>query len=391
MSNFEFVDKDDSLENADYTYDLTPYNFNMDVEGLLRRFAEKDILIPSFQRNYVWTKEGASMFIDSVLRGLPTPSFFFYEENNKKYLVIDGQQRLLTLYYFIRGVFPEKKQHQNVNVNPNVSDIDFSQIDADEGEIRGSSFSLTGTKVCSEWKGKTFAQLSKEQQKRIKNTYIYIIDLKQTSPSEDNSSMYLVYERINTGSTRLNAQQIRMCVSHGPYIQYICEKALDEKWKLNFGIDDKSSGVAEMILRFFSLYYTQGEFSGSMKSFLDKSLKENRDFQVHSHEELSDLYDKTYEVMFGLFNSSSFTPKKNFNGYLMLMTWVAIANVVREVQDITGWLESNGDALKQRFQQALLHPRILDYVSDTRRSSSSSTLKLIISTMTKLLMGEANV
>ena len=78
MSSFEFEDET-ITDDVDYTYDLTPYNFNMDVEGLLRRFADRDILIPSFQRNYVWTKEGASMFIDSVLRGLPTPSLFFYE------------------------------------------------------------------------------------------------------------------------------------------------------------------------------------------------------------------------------------------------------------------------------------------------------------------------
>ena len=57
-------------EETDFSYDLTPYNFNMDVEGLLRRFVDNDILIPSFQRNYVWDQAGASMFIDSVFSGM---------------------------------------------------------------------------------------------------------------------------------------------------------------------------------------------------------------------------------------------------------------------------------------------------------------------------------
>ena len=55
QKNFEF-DDEKNTDEADYTYDLTPYNFNMDVDGMLRRFKDRDILIPSFQRNYVWGK-----------------------------------------------------------------------------------------------------------------------------------------------------------------------------------------------------------------------------------------------------------------------------------------------------------------------------------------------
>ncbi len=384
MSSFEFEDET-IIDDVDYTYDLTPYNFNMDVEGLLRRFADKDILIPSFQRNYVWTKEGASMFIDSVLRGLPTPSLFFYEESNKKYLVIDGQQRLLTLYYFIRGVFPDKKQHQNITVSPTSADIDFSQIDSEEGDVKGVSFTLTGSKICSGWKDKTYAQLSKEEQKRIRNTYIYIIDLKQTSPSDNNSSMYLVYERINTGSTRLNPQQIRMCVSHGSYIRYICNKAVDEKWKTVFGIDDKSSGVSELILRFISLYYTQGTFKGSIKNFLDKSLKENREFQLHSQDEISVLFDKSFFVMTELFNAKSFTPKKSFNGYMMLVTWISIANIVSSIDNYQEWFDSHKELLAQQYKSVLANETVKDFISNTRRSANSQTLCKIIQTITMIL------
>lgn len=384
--NFEFEDEN-VLDDADYTYDLTPYNFNMDVDGLLRRFADKDILIPSFQRNYVWTKEGASMFIDSILRGLPTPSLFFYEESNKKYLVIDGQQRLLTLYYFIRGVFPDKKQHQNIIVSPTVADIDFSQIDADDGTIEGVSFNLSGTKICSEWKNKTFAQLSEEQRKRIRNTYIYIIDLKQTAPSDNNSSMYLVYERINTGSTRLNPQQIRMCVSHGSYIRYICEKSLDEKWKSVFGIDDKSSGVSELILRFFSLFYTQGEFVGSIKTFLDKSLKENREFQIHSREEVSVLFDKSFYVLTNFFDAKSFMPKKTFNGYMLLVTWISIANVILSVDNYLEWTDMNRECMKLRYESVLSNPDVCEFLSNTRRAANSQILKRMILIITDILKG----
>lgn len=369
-------------EETDFSYDLTPYNFNMDVEGLLRRFVDNDILIPSFQRNYVWDQAGASMFIDSVLRGLPTPSLFFYEEKSKKYLVIDGQQRLLTLYYFIRGIFPTKKQHQNINVNPNVFDIDFSKVEKREDSIKGIPFKLIGKNIYSQWKNKTFSELTSEQQKRIRNTYIYIIDLKQTSPSDDNSSMYLVYERINTGSTRLNAQQIRLCVSHGEYAQYLCEKAIDYRWEKTFKINDKSSGISELILRFISLYYSTGIFKGSMKNFLDKELKLNKDFKAHSMEEITWLFDTSFSIITNLFTEKTFTPKQSFNSYFFLVTWVSIANVLSHETDPDDWIKNNKKRITEKFNKVCKDEIINSFITNTRRASNSETLSNVINILT---------
>lgn len=374
-------DDDDELENADFTYDLTPYHFNMDVEGLLRRFGSQDILIPSFQRNYVWTKDGASMFIDSLLRGLPTPSLFFYEEKPRKYLVIDGQQRLLSLYYFIRGVFPDNKQHQNVKVDNTTFDIDFSTLN--DENIPGVPFTLSGKKVLSNWKGKTFSELTPEQQKRITDTYIYIINLKQTSPVDDNSSMYLVFERINTGSTPLNPQQIRLCVSHGKYANLICEKAKDKLWYQKFKINDTTGVVSELILRFISLYYVQGQYKGSMKSFLDKSLKENRNFELHSEQEITKLFSKSFYILTKLFDNVSFTQKKSLIGYFLLVTWISIANIISTFDDVDQYLDKYSIKITNCFEKVKKSDIIQTFLNNTRRASKSDTLVEIIEFMTK--------
>lgn len=369
------------LENADFTYDLTPYHFNMDVSGLLRRFSENDILIPSFQRNYVWSKEGASMFIDSVLRGLPTPSLFFYEQTSRKYLVIDGQQRLLSLYYFVRGVFPDKKEHQNIKLSKENIDIDFSNIDA-KYELKGIPFTLSGNNIFSPWNGKTFAQLTAEQQKRITDTYIYIINLKQTSPVNDNSSMYLVFERINTGSTPLNPQQIRLCVSHGEYAQFLTENAQNVMWGKKFNLDDKNSGVSELILRFVSLFYTQGSYKGSMKSFLDKELKNNDNFQLYKKDEIDNLYNKSFKVLSTVFDQKSFIQKKSLIGYFLLVTWISIANLVKEYDDISQFLNKFSNILKENFEKAKKTEEVQNFLNNTRRASNSETLMKMIEFMT---------
>src|SRR5687768_3267101 len=91
--------EDDSLV-PEVTYDVSSYGSDMDVEGLVRRLQSGDILIPPFQRDYVWKQAEASRFIESLLLGLPVPGVFFATEpETNKFLVIDGQQRLKSLQF----------------------------------------------------------------------------------------------------------------------------------------------------------------------------------------------------------------------------------------------------------------------------------------------------
>jgi hypothetical protein len=62
---------------------------------------------PSFQRGYVWDLAKASRLIESVLLNVPLPLIYTAEESDSnKEVVIDGQQRLLTLFGYIKGQFP---------------------------------------------------------------------------------------------------------------------------------------------------------------------------------------------------------------------------------------------------------------------------------------------
>src|SRR5215213_8856197 len=91
-------------------YDITasPNDFN-----LLTLFSFIDagaVKIPGFQRNYVWDIKRASRLIESLLIGLPIPQIFLYEDKRNSFLVIDGQQRLMSIYYFIKKKFPRESK-----------------------------------------------------------------------------------------------------------------------------------------------------------------------------------------------------------------------------------------------------------------------------------------
>ena len=197
--------------------------------------------------------------------------------------------------------------------------------------------------------------------------------------------MYLVFERINTGSTPLNPQQIRLCVSHGEYAQFLTENAQNVMWGKKFNLDDKNSGVSELILRFVSLFYTQGSYKGSMKSFLDKELKNNDNFQLHKKDEIDNLYNKSFKVLSTVFDQKSFIQKKSLIGYFLLVTWISIANIVKNYDDISQFLDKFSDDLKENFEKVKKTNKIQDFLNNTRRASNSDTLMEMIEFMTNFL------
>ena len=77
----ELKEEENENDEKEYTtsYKLNSYGIDFDVNGLVRRQENNNIYLPDFQRNYVWTKNQASKFIESLLLGLPIPSICLYK------------------------------------------------------------------------------------------------------------------------------------------------------------------------------------------------------------------------------------------------------------------------------------------------------------------------
>lgn len=105
--------KDISSWNLDYSDIMDIFKNNLKIENSLRsiqsiflnqRFAGKINYKPYFQRNYVWDKEKATYFIESILLGTEIPPLVLFKgssANDTKNEVIDGRQRYETLLKFL--------------------------------------------------------------------------------------------------------------------------------------------------------------------------------------------------------------------------------------------------------------------------------------------------
>ena len=98
----------------DYQIISTPNDFNIKT---ICDFVDLGVVkIPNFQRNYVWDIDRASKLIEFILIGLPIPQIFLYEQSRNSFLVIDGQQRMMSIYYFFKGRFPKKEKRVELRI-----------------------------------------------------------------------------------------------------------------------------------------------------------------------------------------------------------------------------------------------------------------------------------
>lgn len=107
---YEDESTDEEWEYPLHEYELTASPNDFNVITLFNFIESGTVKIPGFQRNYVWDLKRASKLIESMIIGLPVPQIFLYEESRNKFLVIDGQQRLMSIYYFIKQRFPKKRK-----------------------------------------------------------------------------------------------------------------------------------------------------------------------------------------------------------------------------------------------------------------------------------------
>ena len=283
-------------------YRITSYGADYDVDGLVKRLKAGDIEVPNFQRSYVWRILEASRFIESLLLGLPVPAIFLARDENEKLLVIDGQQRLRTLQYFYNGIWAPT----------------------------GERFDLR--RVHSHYQGKTYATLDDRDRRKLDNSIMHAIIIRQDGPQEDApSSVFHIFERLNTGGVRLKPQEIRSAVYHGELSSLLSRLNENANWRLLIGPVSKDRRDQELILRFLALLNDGEHYKRPMKEFLNSFMFQNRHLDQSlsedrlSEDELSETFESTVEVIAEVIGDDAFKPRKGLNAALCDAVMVGVA------------------------------------------------------------------
>ncbi|MFH1097962.1 MAG: DUF262 domain-containing protein [Candidatus Desantisbacteria bacterium] len=339
------ISQDEEVEDIEESssiskYAISSYGADYTVDGLVKRIKEGDIYVPTFQRGYVWDKIKASRLIESLLLGLPVPGVFFSKEiETNKLLVIDGQQRLCTLQYFYNGVFKLDKE----------------------------VFNLHG--IQKEFDGLTYESLEEEDRRRLDDSIIHATIVRQEQPSNDDSSIYCIFERLNTGGVSLVPQEIRASIYHGEFNDLLHELNTNEQWQtINAGINKRNMKDQELILRFFAFYYNYEKYEKPMKEFLNKYMSKNRHLKLQSKMQIESTFTKSIDIIYQCLGKEAFKPKKTLNSAVFDAVMVGIAKRLEkgEIRDLK--------VLKEKYKSLLSEE---NFIAATSRGGTASKDKVI--------------
>lgn len=367
----EIREETDSYSD-DSLFNITSFGTDMSFREIITMYDEGDLEKPELQRNYVWNKNEASRFIDSVLLGLPVPSIFLAKTNDEKRLIVDGYQRIMTVYDYVkRGIFG--------------------------GD--GKSFALSNSDLINvRWRGKTFQELLPEEKRRIRNFSIHAIVFEQKEPKDD-TGMYQIFERINTGGRTLKPQEIRNCVYHGKFNKLLLKLNRNSDWRKLYNGQETDPRMAdiELILRMFAFAYIANQNEITQKQinlvkYLNQFMKRNDNFQLISEEELTKSFYVIMQFLVTHFDEHLFRNGKYKDGEVVFSKKISPA-IVDSVYAATlfvlrekGLEEYKHIDMNKNYQKLITDEVYQDAIS--KRTTNIDKIKTRIELATQKLYGE---
>lgn len=300
---FEWTDPeegDTSAEDISFTeYDISASPNDFNIKTLFDFIGSGVVKIPGFQRNYVWDIKRASKLIESIIIGIPIPQIFLYEEAKNKFIVIDGQQRYMTIYYFMKERFPKKEKRLELRV---IFDEHGSIPDETlENDDYFTDFKLKlptlQPQQVNKFSNLSYSTLDNEDQVSFNLRTIRNIIIKQNYPDDEHSVVFEIFNRLNSGGVNLKPQEIRTSLFHSDFYDMLYRINLNENWRnlTPFKIPNLNMKDIEILLRGFAMLIDHDEYKPSMTKFLNKFSLKAKQFENSNIEYLEKLFIKFLE------------------------------------------------------------------------------------------------
>lgn len=236
-------------------------------------------LSPRFQRRDRWNPKQQSRLIESIIMAVPIPPLFFAEEELNYYSVMDGKQRLTAIESYLND-----------------------------------DFALRGLEEWGELNGKKYSQLEPKIKSAINRRMISVVVILNES---DLDIKFDVFERINTGGERLNAQEARNCIFHGKLNDALMELSEERIFRKCLDLPESSEELAktriyqqmedvQLVLRFFVFQENYDKISGHLKSFCNNYMENHQDITDEKIEEHKRLFIETAKKVYQVYEKQSF-------------------------------------------------------------------------------------
>lgn len=286
-------------------YDTKDYT----LELLLDKFEKGDFYIPDYQRQFVWKPNNRSLFIESVLLGLPIPFMFFAGCDDGRLEIIDGAQRMQTLREFV-------KRKMKLSKLAKLTELD----------------------------GFVFEDLSTATQRKFLNRTFRVVVLDEKTTTDIRQDLF---NRINTSGVKASDSEVRRGSYPGKLTSYI-EKCCKNELLVALCPISKNKAVRqerfELVLRFFAYLNDYKHFEHEVNPFLNDFLAKNLDsFDEQQYETdfigMLNFVQKHFQFGFAKSQNATTTPRVRFEAISVGVALALRAYPNLEVKNVN-WLNS---------------------------------------------------
>lgn len=282
--------------------------YDLVVESLIDQIKNGTLFLrpiserPAFQRKYVWSNKLASRLIESILLNVPIPPCYLSQNDEYELDVIDGQQRLYSIYRFI-----------------------------------DNRFKLTNLEILTELNGLQFHELPPTIQRQFKTHTLRLIAITNQSHAE---IKFDVFQRLNTNTMPLNAQELRNCIYRGSLNDLLKDAVQYEPWLniISRKEPDKRMRDEELVLRFFAFsIHGVDNYRTPQKHWLNDAAKAGQKYSEEKVRELKSIWEKAIDISLMWFEPSECFRReiskrsKAINRALFDLTMLSAARVNRDV------------------------------------------------------------
>ncbi len=288
--NHSYVEdiQEDYIQNS-APQSIYPLNYSIEIDIKEERFSvfeylrkiDKDIIEmnPDFQRNLVWKLHQKSQFIESIILNVPIPPIYLKRENNGRLIVVDGLQRTKTLMQFYNNEF----KLAGLEALSNLNGLSFSDFERSEDQ----ALNALSTRI------------------EDKQLLFYILQ-----PTVQMQFVYDLFNRINTGGTKLERQEIRNCVYIGNSTRLLETISKDKGYRqaTHDGISSKRMKDREAALRClaFVLMDVNKDYDDSMDNFLERAMMKINQLDEVEVNNLRKRFIETMQISLEIFGDENF-------------------------------------------------------------------------------------
>ena len=333
---------------------------------------------PEYQRRLRWSTAQKSKLIESMLLNIPVPPVFLYESEAARYEVMDGQQRLNAVKEFIAG-----------------------------------DFALTSLPVLKPLNGIRYSRCPPRIKRALDRSSLSAIVLLLESEAEASPNRLtmtdirrFIFDRLNTGGTKLNPQEIRNALNPGPFNRIVIELTRDNLFTSVFDIPPyietdpndyyenpsrqkntlyASMADCQLVLRYFALREDEN-IRGSMKSMLDRAMEKK--ISDEEADILKQEYVARFSFLHGLFDGKPFLLPPDEKGRERISAAIYDASMVavNQAWDVREEILADGINVRSRMVEAAADPERLPIL--TGQGNTANAVKQRIELMRSILRPE---